>query len=239
MSIENRTAVISGATGGLGSQLARDLASRGANLALIDIDAAKLEALVAELALPERRVFTRVVNLLDPVQASAAAEAVAARFGHVDILLHVVGGWSGGKTLLEIPAADLEFMLNQHVWTSFHVTRAFLPHLLSNGWGRIIMVTSPLAARPSAKSSAYAIAKAGQEALMLTLSQELTGSGVTANLLQARSIDVKREKLATPTAAKTSNATTPEELSAAALYLLSDEAGTINGAKIPMYGSYN
>ncbi len=239
MTLINRTAVISGATGGLGSQLARDLASRGANLALIDIDAARLEAFAAELALPERRVFTRVVNLLDPAQASAAAEAVAAHFGHIDILLHVVGGWSGGKTVLEIPASDLEFMLNQHVWTSFHVTRAFLPHLLSNGWGRIIMVTSPLAARPNAKSSAYAIGKAGQEALMLTLSQELAGSGVTANLLQARSIDVKREKLASPTAAKTSNATTPEELSAAALYLLSDEAGTINGAKIPMYGSYN
>jgi NAD(P)-dependent dehydrogenase (short-subunit alcohol dehydrogenase family) len=239
MSLTNRTAVISGATGGLGSQLARDLAARGAKLALIDIDPARLQALADELALPDDRILLQVVNLLDPAQANAAAEAAAAHFGRIDILLHVVGGWSGGKTVLEIPASDLEFMLNQHVWTSFHVTRAFLPHLLSNGWGRIIMVTSPLAARPNAKSSAYAIGKAGQEALMLTLSQELAGSGVTANLLQARSIDVKREKLASPAAAKTSNATTPEELSAAVLYLLSDEAGTINGAKIPMYGSYN
>ncbi len=228
-----------GRPAGLGRSLPDDLAARGANLALLDMDEARLQSLVEELAIPEGRIFTRVLNLLDPAQANAAAEAVAARFGRVDILLHVVGGWSGGKTLLEIAASDLEFMLNQHVWTSFNVTRAFLPHLLSNGWGRIIMVTSPLAARPNAKSSAYAIGKAGQEALMLTLSQELTGSGVTANLLQARSIDVKREKLASPAAAKASNATTPEELSAAVLYLLSDEAGTVNGAKIPMYGSYN
>ena len=89
-------------------------------------------------------------------------------------------------------------MLNQHVWTSFNVIQAFVPHLVNNGWGRIVMITSPFAARPNAKGGPYAIGKAGQEALMLTLSQELKGTGVTANLLQAKTIDVKREKVAAP-----------------------------------------
>jgi len=128
-------------------------------------------------------------------------------------------------------------MLDQHVWTSFHAVRAFLPHLLANGWGRVIMISSPFAARPNAKGGPYAIGKAGQEALMLTLSQELRGTGVTANLLLARSIDTKREKLSAPTAANAAW-TTPEELSAAVLYLLSEEAAAINGAKIPMFGAY-
>lgn len=237
MSLENRTAVITGATGGLGSVLTRDLAASGASLALLDIDPARLDALTSSLSLPKSRLLARTVDLLDPAETRAAAEAVKAKFGHIDILLHVVGGWTGGKSLLEVPPADLEFMLNQHVWTSFNVVQAFIPYLIRNGWGRVVMVTSPYAARPNAKGGPYAIGKAGQEALVLTLSQELKGSGVTANLVQAKTIDMKREKVSAP-APENASWSTPEELSAAILYLLSDEAGAVNGAKLPLYSSY-
>lgn len=235
MTLENRTAVITGATGGLGSVLTRDLAALKLNLALLDIDPARLETLTRDLALPASRFLARSVNLLDPAETKAAAEAVSAKFGRTDILLHVVGGWTGGKTLVEAPAEDLAFMLNQHVWTSFNVTQAFIPHMVSNGWGRIVMVTSPFAANPNAKGGPYSIGKAGQESLMLTLAQELKGTGVTANLLQAKTIDVKREKVNNPSP-QNAAWTTPEELSAAVQYLLTDEAGTVNGAKIPLFG---
>ncbi len=238
MSLNNRTAVISGAGGELGAVLARDLAAQGANLALLGRSAEKLEALRAALALPETRVLVRRVDLSDPAEAGSAAAAVAGKFGRMDVLLHMVGGWTGGKSLLEADPADLQSMLDQHIWTSFHAVRAFLPHLLANRWGRVIMISSPFAARPNAKGGPYAIGKAGQEALMLTLSQELRGTGVTANLLQARSIDARREKLSAPS---TANAawTTPEELSAAVLYLLSEEAGAVNGAKIPLFAAHS
>jgi len=237
LSLENRTAAITGATGGLGSVLARDLAAQGVNLALLDRNLEKLRALASSLALPESRLLVHKANLLDPGEVQSAADLIIARLGRLDILLHVVGGWTGGKTLFDSPPADLDFMLNQHVWTSFHAVRAFVPHLVQNGWGRVVMVTSPLAARPNAKGGPYAIAKAAQEALMLTLSQELKDSGVTANLLQVKSIDVKREKISAPAPANASW-TTPEELSAAVLYLLSEEAGAVNGARFPMYGSF-
>jgi NAD(P)-dependent dehydrogenase (short-subunit alcohol dehydrogenase family) len=237
MTLENRVAVVTGATGGLGSVVTKELAARSVKLALLDINPVKLETLVNDLNLTEERLLTRTVNLLDAAEAKSAAEAVTAKFGQVDILLHVVGGWTGGKTLIEAPADDLAFMLNQHVWTTFHVTRAFVPYLVKNGWGRIVMISSPYAARPNAKGGPYAVGKSGQEALMLTLSQELKGTGVTANLLLAKTIDAKHEKLSNPT---TENIvwTTPEELTSAILYLLSDEAGMVNGAKIPVYGSY-
>ena len=237
MTLENRVAVITGATGGLGSVVTRELAARGANLALLDIDPAKMDAQVKSLPLPESRLFTRTVDLLAPAETGAAAEAILAKFGKIDILLHLVGGWTGGKTILEASADDLTFMLNQHVWTSFNVTQAFVPHLVRNDWGRVVMITSPFAARPNAKGGLYAIGKSGQEALMLTLSQEFKGTGVTANLLQARTIDARREKISAPSPDNASW-TTPEELAFAILYLLSDEAGTVNGATIPLYGSY-
>jgi len=176
------------------------------------------------------------VNLLNPSEVLFAADAVAVKYGKIDILIHLVGGWTGGKSLLETPAEDLASMIDQHIWTSFHTIRAFVPLLTRNSWGRIIMISSPSATRPSARGGPYAIGKAGQEALMLTLSAELKGTGVTANLLQVKTIDVRREKLSS---LSPENATwsTPEELSAAILYLLSEEAGTVNGARIPLFGS--
>jgi NAD(P)-dependent dehydrogenase (short-subunit alcohol dehydrogenase family) len=238
MTLEDRTAVITGASGGLGSALARDLAMLGANLALLERNPAKLTSVVDNLGLPPDRVLVHAVDLLDAAAARAAADAVLARFGRVDMLLHVVGGWMGGKTLVDTPAADLEAMLAQHVWTSFNVLQAFVPHLIKNRWGRIVMITTPVASRPGAKGSAYAAGKAGQEALMLALSQELKSTGVTANLLQVRQIDAAREKITAPAPG---NAwwSTPEELSAAVQYLLSDAAEVVNGARIPMHGSYS
>ena len=129
-------------------------------------------------------------------------------------------------------------MLNQHVWTSFHGIQAFVPHMVKNHWGRVVMITSPSGVRPSAKSGLYAAGKAGQEALVLALSQELKGTGVTANLLQVRTIDIKREKVSAPSQ-DNSTWTTPEEITTAILFLLSDEAASINGAKLPMFGSYS
>ena len=237
MSLENRIAVITGATGGLGSTIARELAVHGLNLALLDIEPARLETLVQTLSLPASRLFTQTVDLLDLAGTQSVASAILAQFGRIDILLHVVGGWTGGKTLVEAPADDLAFMLNQHVWTSFNVIQAFVPHLVSNGWGRVAMITSPYASRPVAKGGPYAVGKAGQEALMQTLSQELIGTGVTANLLQAKTIDVRRKKVSAPSPDNASW-TTPEELTAAIMYLLSDAAGTVNGAKIPLFGSF-
>jgi NAD(P)-dependent dehydrogenase (short-subunit alcohol dehydrogenase family) len=235
MTIEKRTIVVTGATGGLGAVLTRQLAARGADLVLLDRDAERLTSLTSDLLLSEERFLTRSVDLLNPAETRQAAEAALARFGHIDALLHLVGGWTGGKTLLEAPAEDLTFMLSQHIWTSFNVVQAFVPHLVANGWGRVVMITSPYAANPAAKGGPYAIGKAGQETLILTLAQELKGTGVTANLLQAKTIDVKHEKVTAPTP-QNAGWTTPEEISAAVLYLLSDEAGTINGAKIPLFG---
>jgi NAD(P)-dependent dehydrogenase (short-subunit alcohol dehydrogenase family) len=237
MTLEKRVAVITGATGGLGSIVTRVLSEQGADLALLDHDSTKLAALLKNLGLQDSHIFTRTVNLLDRSATLSASNEVATRFGHIDILLHLIGGWTGGKTILEASVEDLTFMLNQHVWTSFNVTKAFVPHLIRNRWGRIVMITSPFAARPLAKGGPYAIGKSGQEALMLTLSQELKNTGVTANLLQAQTIDVRREKISAPS---TENAswTTPEELASAIIYLLSDDAGTVNGVKIPLFGSY-
>jgi NAD(P)-dependent dehydrogenase (short-subunit alcohol dehydrogenase family) len=236
MSLENRVAVITGATGGLGRVVARRLAEEGARLALVSSDSGRLEALGRELSLPEERWLAAAADLTSSAGAKAAAEATLAKFGRIDILLHLVGGWTGGKTVLQTPVEEVGSMLQQHLWTTFHVAQAFVPHLVANGWGRIMAVSAPAATRPAAKGTPYAAGKAAQEALLLTLAQELAGSGVTANLLVVRAIDAQHRRDSERTA-ETAAWTTPEEVASAIVYLCSDAAGVVNGAHIPLYGA--
>jgi NAD(P)-dependent dehydrogenase (short-subunit alcohol dehydrogenase family) len=82
----------------------------------------------------------------------------------------------------------------------------------------------------------YVVGKAAEEALVLTVAKEVARTGVTANVLQVRTIDAKHERDREPTP-KNANWTTPEEIAAAIMYLCSDDAHVINGARIPLYGS--
>ncbi len=236
MSIENRVAIITGATGALGRVVAQRLAEQGTRLALFSTNAERLERMARELRLPEDHWLTRALDLRDPSAAQAAADVVLEQFGRADILLHLVGGWAGGKPVVEVVANEVSEMLQQHLWTALYLAQAFVPHLVANHWGRVIMISSPKASRPPANGAPYAIGKAAQEALILTLADELKDSGVTANLLLVRTIDVKHER-DREQSPRNASWTTPEEIAALILYLCSDEARMVNGARIPLYGS--
>jgi NAD(P)-dependent dehydrogenase (short-subunit alcohol dehydrogenase family) len=235
MSLENRVAIITGATGNLGRVVSANLAKQGARLALVGTNNERLKKLGSELNLSAERLLTHAANLRDPNSARELAQAVDEKFGRADILVHLVGGWLGGKTVVEFAAHETDEMLQQHLWTTWHLAQAFVPRFSANHWGRLIVISSPTATRPVEKSAPYAIAKAAQETLMLTLAQELKGSGVTANVLQVRTIDAQheRDKARTP---HNASWTTPEEIAAAIFYLCSDEAHVVNGARISLDG---
>lgn len=223
--MNDRVVVITGATGGLGRLVTQAFAEQGASLVLISTDQNKLAALAGELDIPSERILIYAVDLLDGSATQDAAEAVSAKFGRIDILIHLIGGWTGGKTLAESDISDFKFMLDRHAWTTIHLLRAFSPKLAANGWGRVIAVTSPFATSPSAKIGAYAVGKAAQETLILTLADEFAGTDLTANALQVKSVDMK----------DSGKGTSPDEIIAAMLYLCSDEAGKVNGARLPLY----
>lgn len=224
-SLNDRVFVITGATGATGQTAAREFAARGASLSLLDNDQAKLDAVIKDLNLPEKRLFSKIADLRDGRAVHSAAEAVAVKFGRLDGLIHLVGGWVGGKTLAEASADDFESMLGQHAWTTFHLFQSFGPHLAANQWGRVMIVSASTVPNPPGRAAAYTAAKAAQENLVLNLAAELKESNVTANIIQVRAIDVKGE----------GKGATPDEIVAFMLYLCSNTAAKINGARLPLY----
>lgn len=231
--IEGRVAVITGANGLLGRVAAHRFAHDGARVALLGGNPERLEALARELPAPPDRVLTYPGNLVDPGTATSAAERIVAQFGRPEILLHLVGGWHGGTTVAEVKADEIQEMLDQHLWTTFHVAQTFVPHMIDNRWGRLIVVSSAYASQPRRGWMAYAVGKTAQEALVMTMAEELKGTGVSANALLVRRIEARSES-ETSTRAGT-RGTTPEEIVAAVLYLCSDEGGIVNGARLPLF----
>jgi 3-oxoacyl-[acyl-carrier protein] reductase len=220
-----KTVVISGATGVLGNLVAKTFAERGHNIVLLGKDQSKLDSLTRDLDLPAERLYTQAIDLLDGQAVHDSARAVVTQFGSVHALIHLVGGWTGGKTIPESSKDDFESMLNQHTWTTFHLLQAFAPQIAASQWGRVMIISKPETVKPTAKTALYTAAKAAQESLVLTLAEEFKDSGLTANVIQVQSIDTKG----------TGKGTTPAEIISAMTYLFSDEAGKINGARIPLY----
>src|SRR5215211_3407310 len=221
----NKVIVITGATGALGMKTAQTFAAQGHSLALLDNDQTKLDSLRRDLDLSAERFYTSVVDLRDGQAVHSAAAAVSAKFGNVHALIHLVGGWVGGKPLTEASLQDLEFMLGQHVWTTFHLFQSFTPHLVKSGQGRVMVVSASTVPNPPGNTGIYTAAKAAQENLVLTLAAELKDKGVTANIIQVRAIDVENK----------GKGTTPAEIVAAMVYLLSDEASKVSSARLPLY----
>lgn len=205
-------------------------------LALVGSRLRPLQALGAELRLAEDRWMAVAGDLRKPALAEKAVATVADRFGKVEILIHLVGGYHGGESVVAMRDAEVAAMLSQHLWTTLNMVRAVVPRMAAGGWGRIVAVSSPLASTPTKGVAPYAIGKAAEEALLGTLAREVAGTGTTVNLVLARTIDVEHERDAEPSA-KTASWTTPEEISATIRHLVSEDASAINGAKIPLFGN--
>jgi short-subunit dehydrogenase len=236
MPISERVCIISGATGGLGKVVTQHYADAGARLVLLGRDVSKLDAFVTESDMDPGQVLTQAVDLSNSETLEAVRLATLEKFGRIDILVNLIGGWIGGMSVLDAATSEIEEMLNQHLFASHALIKAFVPSMLAGRWGRVLAISSPFAKRPSKDLSPYVIGKAAMEGLVLSLAKELRGTGVTANLLLVKNIDIKREKISAPSK-KNLSWTTPEEITESLLYMSSDEARTVNGARIPLYGN--
>jgi len=228
---DRRVAVVTGPTGGLGRVLVPDLAADGWDLVLVGSSQERLDKLVADAGLDPERTAVVIANLREQAAATAAIDAAYARFGRVDALAHLVGGWTGGTHVGRSSDEPFANMIDQHFWTSLNVVRELAPRMVDAGFGRIAAVSSPMAAAPDAGMGAYGVGKAALETLFAALAQEVAGTGVTVNVLRVRAIDTA----AGEGGSEKPDATTPAEISAAIRYLFSEHARVVNGERIGLH----
>ena len=240
MSWETRPPVvaIAGAAGGLGPHVARHFAAQGATLALAGRDEGRLSALAGELALPGERVEVRAVDLLDEAATHDWADGLAGRFGHVDALLHLVGGWRGGKPIDEAPLEDWGVLSDLLVRTVQHTSRAFGRHLIASRSGRFALISSKAAQAPTHTNAAYAAAKAAAEAWTFALAHSFAAEGLpspaTANVVAVNAIVTPEMRAAEPEKSF-ATCTAAEDIAAALAYLCSDAAANMNGRRLVLH----
>jgi NAD(P)-dependent dehydrogenase (short-subunit alcohol dehydrogenase family) len=231
--LEDRVIAIAGVGGGLGPLVAERLAAAGATVAGAGRDQATLDALAADLGLAAERWDGRSVDLLDEDAARTWCAALVERFGRVDGLLHLVGGWRGGQPLHEAPLADWNLLHDLLVRTVQHTTRAFHDQIAASAHGRFVLVSSKQAQAPTDTNAAYAAAKAAAEAWTLALADGFEGGTATANILVIDAILTPRMREEEP--GKEFPTFTPaEDIADGIAFLCSDAAKKMNGQRFPL-----
>lgn len=231
--LENRVIAVAGAAGGLGPVVVERFAAAGAVVAGTGRDQAGLDAVAADLELSPDRWDGRAVDLLDEEATRGWCAALVERFGRVDGLIHLVGGWRGGRPLHEAPLSDWELLHDLLVRTVQHTTRAFHDQLAASGHGRFVLVSANQAQDPSNTNAAYAAAKAAAEAWTLAFADGFEPGGATANIVVVEAILTPRMREEHP-GEDFPTFTPAEHVAEAIAFLCSDAAARMNGQRLPL-----
>jgi len=230
--LADRVIAIAGVGGGLGSLVAARLGEAGAVVAGANRGQGEVDALGDELGLGERW-DGRAVDLTDEGAVGEWRDGLVERFGRVDGLVHLVGGWRGGQPLHEEPLADWDLLHTLLIRTVQLTTRAFHDQLAASAHGRFVLVSAKQAQRPSNGNAAYAAAKAAAEAWTLAYADGFGPDGATANIVVVDAILTPQMRAENP--GKEFPTFTPAEHVADAIaWLCSDGAAEMNGRRLAL-----
>ena len=232
MSHAGATVVVTGAFGVLGAAVARAFAGAGARLALIDVSPPPAE-LQLELAGPGNLLLGGA-DLADLDSTRKAMAAIAMRFGGIDVLVNVAGGFRWEK-ILDGDIATWDALYAMNLRSAVVSCKCALPAMLERGGGRIVNVGAGAAARAGLGMGAYAASKSGVQRLTEALAEELKDRNVTVNAILPGIIDTPRNRLDMPKA-DFSRWVSPDEIARVILFLASADAAAVTGASIPVNG---
>lgn len=174
-----RAAVITGGASGLGLAVARRLVAEGGKVALWDLNAEQLAVAASELG----GAHVEALDVSDAEAVARAADASAAALGKIDILVCSAGITGATAPAHEYPLESWQRVIDINLSGLFYCCRAVVPHLLANGYGRIVNVSSVAGKEGNPNASAYSASKAGVIGFTKSLGKELAGKGVIANAL--------------------------------------------------------
>jgi NAD(P)-dependent dehydrogenase (short-subunit alcohol dehydrogenase family) len=244
--LNGRTAVISGASRGLGRAMAVALGSAGASLALVGRDAEQLDQTLAQAREAGADAETFIADVADEAQVKALEEKVLARFGKVHILINNAG-MNLRKNLIDFTLDEWMLVTNTNLTSAFLMSRAFVPHMKGQGYGRVINMTSIMSHVSLPGRTAYSSTKTALLGFTRALALELAAEGITVVAISPGpfATDMNQALIQNPEA----NAMflsklpagrwgQPEEIGKLALYVCSPDAGFLTGTDIIIDGGW-
>ena len=223
----DRTVVLTGASGNLGRAVAAAFADAGANLALLDVRPGSIRE-------NARQIFVRT-DLLDARSVQAAVGEILRRFGRIDVLCNLAGGFRMGPPLHETPAQDWDFLFDLNARTVFHAASAVVPAMLKSGGGKIVNVGAWAAQKGAAQMGAYIASKSAVIRLTETMAAELRERNINVNCVLPTILDTPENRAAMPDA-DPRRWVAPQDLARVILFLASDAARAVHGAALPVTG---
>lgn len=237
--LTSKTALVTGATGGLGEAIARTLHARGATVALSGTRAEKLEALAVDLG---ERVHVLPANLSDRAAVDALVPAAEAAMGQLDILVNNAG-ITRDNLFMRMKDEEWDDVIEVNLTAGFRLCRAAVKGMMRRRYGRIVNIASVVGVTGNAGQGNYAAAKAGLIGMAKSLAREVASRNITVNTIAPGFIETpmtdalndkqKESILATVPAGRLGRA---EEIAAATLYLASEEAAYVTGETLHING---
>jgi 3-oxoacyl-[acyl-carrier protein] reductase len=237
--LTGKTALVTGASGGIGGAIARALHDAGATVGLSGTRVDPLEALAAELG---ERAHVLPCNLGDPEAVDGLPKQAAEAMGGVDILVNNAG-ITRDQIFMRMSDEEWQSVIDVNLTATMRLCRGVMRPMMKSRWGRIINISSIVGATGNPGQANYAASKAGMVGLTKSIAYEVASRGITANAVAPGFIatamtdkltDEQKDKInAQIPAARMGK---PEEIAAAVLYLASEEAGYVTGATMHVNG---
>lgn len=232
MTFENTSVLVTGAAGNLGQAVAAAFAHQGARLVLFGRSVDSLKAVFGEAG--DKRLYV-AADLLDDAQVAAAWAAALQRFGRIDVLCNLVGGFRMGDAVHETADRTWDFLMDMNARTLLNMARTVVPHMLGNGGGKIVNVGAFSAQRGTAKMGAYVAAKSSVIRLTESMAAELRTNNINVNCVLPGTLNTPENRAAMPDA-DASRWVAPADLASVIVFLASDAAKAMHGASVPVTG---
>jgi NAD(P)-dependent dehydrogenase (short-subunit alcohol dehydrogenase family) len=227
MPFADRTVMITGASGNLGRAVARAFAQLGARLVLLDLKRNEVEE-------SDTRLFLET-NLFDADSVEVVVKRALERFGRIDVLCNIAGGFRMGPPVHETTDAEWDFLFDINARSVVYTARAVVPHMVKAGGGRIVNVGAFAAQRGAAAMGAYVASKSAVIRLTETMAAELRDKHINVNCVLPTVIDTPENRAAMPEA-DPRRWVAPQDLAAVIVFLASDAARAVHGAALPVAG---
>jgi NAD(P)-dependent dehydrogenase (short-subunit alcohol dehydrogenase family) len=230
MSFSNQTVIVTGAAGNLGKAVATAFAALDANLVLVDL---KRESLTSAFGSENDHRLFAPANLLEMSGANSMVQAAHARFGRIDVLCNIAGGFRMGDAVHETSDADWNFLFDINTRTLLHAVRAVVPHLVAAGGGKIVNVGAFAAQKGVAQMGAYTAAKGTVIRMTEAMAAELRDKNINVNCVLPTIIDTPENRAAMPNA-DPAKWVAPADLANVIVFLASEAARAVHGAAVPV-----